>query len=87
MSDRIVIRGEAYLAIETLAECFEVRVRWVREVYDRGLLGHGERRGESLYVEARMLDRMAEIRRLHALLDADLAAIELFLDALDEPVA
>lgn len=79
----VVIHGEAYLTIETIAECFEVKATWVEAVYQQGLLGTGERRGETLYVQACMLDRMAEIRRLNTLLDEDLSAIALFFETLD----
>ena len=79
---QLVIRGEAYLMIETVAECFQVQSAWVQAVYHRGLLGAGERRGESIYIQARMLDRVAEIQRLNILLDEDMNAVALFIDNL-----
>ena len=40
MSGATVWRGdEAYLRLETVAELYRVRVVWLREVADRGLLG------------------------------------------------
>jgi len=79
----VVIRGEAYLTIETVAECFEVKATWVEQVFHHGLLGSGEQRDGVLYIQAVMLDRMAEIRRLNTLLDEDLNAIVLFFETLD----
>lgn len=78
---KVVIRGEAYLAIDTIAECFEVETTWVEAVYRRGLLGAGEERDKVTYVEAGMLDRVAEIQRFYLLLDRDLNAVVLFFEA------
>lgn len=77
---RIVIRGESFLTLETVAECFHVQVAWVREVYDAGLLGPGERVGGDLAIPASNLDRMALIQRLHRHYGIDLELIEIVLE-------
>lgn len=77
---RIVIRGESFLTLATVAECFHVQVTWVREVYDAGLLGRGERVGDELAIPAAHLDRLALIQRLHRHYGLDLELIEVVLE-------
>jgi hypothetical protein len=81
MSERhIVIRGESFVTLSTVAEFFEVQVAWVREVYEAGLLGPGERVGEELAIPATELDRVATIQRLHRHYGVDLELIEFVLE-------
>jgi len=75
----VVVRGQRFVSLETVAECYEVEVAWVREVYDFGLLGPGEVVEGTIAVAAAMLERMAEIRRL-TLIGGDLAVIAVLLD-------
>ena len=65
MRGRLVIRGELYLTLETVADCYQVDCDWLEEVYELGLLGRGERSGEGVAITARKLDRVAEILQLH----------------------
>lgn len=81
MSDRIVIRGEAFVTLATVAECFHVQSTWVREVYDAGLLGRGERVGDELAIAVVELDRMAKVERLHRHYGLDLATIEIVIES------
>lgn len=80
--DRIVVAGESYLTVERAAECFAVRTSFVLELYGRGLLGAGVHRHDALFIASDMLDRLAQIERLHRLMGADLDAIELWLEVL-----
>ena len=75
----IRIRGELYLTLEAAAECYQVEVEWVRRVYELDLLGPGQPLEQSTAIAARMLDRLAEIRRLHLHTGMDLEAIALVL--------
>ncbi|QDU83960.1 hypothetical protein Pla163_10610 [Planctomycetes bacterium Pla163] len=74
------IDGELYLRLETVAEIYRVRVAWLHEVCDHGLLGDVEHEGASICVAAVQLDRVATIVRLHHALGLELAAIVLALD-------
>jgi len=86
----IVLRGEAHVTLEAAAECYSVRVEWVREVYELGLLGRGEAVGDAgratVAVAATALDRLAEIIRLHRHHGMDLDEVERFLELLRSSV-
>ena len=72
---RIVIGGELHLTLQAVAECYRVEVAWLQDAYDLGMLGRGRRQGETIVIAARMLDRVAEIVRLHVYYSLDLNAI------------
>lgn len=76
----IVIRGERYVTLAAVAESFEIELTWVQEVYDFGLLGQGETVGGSVAIAARLLDRVAAIRRMNRVQGVNLAGIALLLD-------
>jgi hypothetical protein len=59
------IRGEAFVTLETAAECYQVEMRWIEEIYRHGFLGRGERVGSSFAVPAAELDRLAAVVRWH----------------------
>lgn len=81
MSLRVLeIRGEVFVTLESAAECYQVEVRWVEEVYDNGLLGQGEKVGPSLAVRATQLDRLAAILRWHRHHGLELEAILALLE-------
>lgn len=77
----IEIRGEVYLTLELAAECFEVEVAWVREVYDTGLLGRGEATRAGLAIPAEGLDRLARVVHLARHLGVELELVGLVLDS------
>ena len=77
--DRLQIDGELYLSLETVAELYEVKVVWLREAYDSGLLGSGVDKGPSVCIEAVQMDRVATLVRMHVTLGLDLDAITLAL--------
>jgi hypothetical protein len=81
-SQPILIEGEAYFSLETLAEIYAVEVHWLQEVYDHGLLGPGVNSGPHLCVASIQMDRVATIVRLHSCLGLDVFDIRLELDAL-----
>jgi hypothetical protein len=86
MTDRpkLTIHGEMYVTLSSLADTYRVEVEWVREVYDYGLLGTGEHVDDDIAVTAAMLDRMAEVCRLHDLLGVNLPGIAIILDLLED---
>ncbi|MEM9800657.1 MAG: hypothetical protein AAGA20_10045 [Planctomycetota bacterium] len=73
----IVVEGESFLAIETVAEVFHVDVVVLREAYAVGLLGRCLERERKVLVAARSLDRVARLVRMRAVLGLDLETIEL----------
>jgi hypothetical protein len=79
----LVIKGETHVTLAAAAECYAVRVEWVREVFELGLLGPGEvvedAGGEAVAVVAAALDRLAEIIRLHRHHGMDMDEVERFL--------
>ena len=68
---------ERFLTLEVVAAWFEVRVTWLEEVYEAGLLGAGARRRETIELAASELDRVARIIRLHHYEGVDLSGIAL----------
>lgn len=73
MSAIVLLRdGEAYLRLETVAELYRVRVVWLREVAERGLLGPLERSDEGPLIACVQLDRVATLVRLSVHLGVDL---------------
>jgi hypothetical protein len=80
MSRIVYIREEAYVALSTIADCYECSEAWVREVYDVGLLGTGEIRDELTLVRADAMDRVARILRLSAVHGLELDVIVHLLD-------
>jgi hypothetical protein len=73
------VDGELYLSLETVAELYEVKVVWLREAYDSGLLGSGVAKGPTVCIAAIQMDRVASLVRLHVTLGLDLDAIALSL--------
>ncbi|MCP3916099.1 MAG: hypothetical protein GY711_11125 [bacterium] len=81
MSERtFLVEGKLYLSVEAVAEVYEVRAVWLREVCDRGLLGPAVRTRPTLSIAAVELDRVATIVRLHEVFGLDLEAIDLALE-------
>lgn len=69
------VDDELYLSLEVVAELYEVRVFWLHEVYDLGLLGEGVDADSSVCIAAFQLDRVARIVRLHRVLGFDAETI------------
>lgn len=76
---RVYIEGELYLTVETVAEIYQVRAVWLREVCDHGLLG-GVVSETDLCIAAIQLDRVAAIVRLGQGWGLDLETIALVLE-------
>ena len=83
MSEVLVIRGERYVTVTRVAELCEVRVEWLREVVDYGLLEPVERVGDELAIAARLLDRVAVIQRLSLVQGVNLPGIAIILDLME----
>lgn len=79
-SESLVIRGEVYVSLSTIAACYDVQLQWVEEVYEFGLLGTGESVGEQIAVAAVKLERMARIVRLHFHYGVNLTGLPGLLD-------
>ena len=76
----ITIRGEAYLTLDALANCYEVEVSFLVAVYEVGLLGRGERVADTFAVATTNLDRLARILQLHRQQGLDVSGIASFLE-------
>ena len=61
---RVVIHDESYMTLDLVAECYGVDVEGVERVYRLGLLGAGEQVEGKPAIPSRMLERVAELRRL-----------------------
>jgi hypothetical protein len=79
------IRGERYLTLAAIAEAYAVEESWLHEVYALGLLGPGEELEQGIAVSARMLERVAVIRRLSVVQGVNLPGIAIILDLMQEP--
>jgi hypothetical protein len=79
----LVLHGELYLTLAGVAERCTVRLEWIEELYEYGLLGEGERVGDEIAIAAALLDRVARIRRLHEGQGVNLPGIAIILDLLE----
>jgi hypothetical protein len=61
---RVVIRDESYMTLDLVAECYDLDLEWVERVYRLGLLGSCEQVEGRPAIPSRMLERVAEVRRL-----------------------
>ena len=78
---RRIVAGELYLSLETVAEIWHVETGWLAEIHGRGLLGRSVDLETEVFVAVAEMDRLASIVRLARILEGDLAALELELDA------
>jgi hypothetical protein len=76
---RVTIRGETFLTLETVAECYEIELQWVERIYRLGLLGRGEDVEGHAAIASTMLERVAEILRLCRHQGVDPTLVGLFL--------
>jgi hypothetical protein len=79
MGRTITIRGETYIHIEDVAACYHCSAAWLLEAHDLGLLDRVEEVDGALAISAALLDRVAEIVRLHEHLGVELWGIRLAL--------
>ena len=73
------IDGELFLSVETVAEVYAVKLLWLREVCDSGLVSGALDRDDTVWIAAVELDRVAAIVRLRAVLGDDVQAIAALL--------
>ncbi|MFT4515529.1 MAG: hypothetical protein ACI91B_004244 [Planctomycetota bacterium] len=76
----VIIRGEVHVSLSAVAGCYGVRVDWVEEVYELGLLGTGEQVADDVVISAEQLDRVAHIVRLHFYQGVNLSGVSMLLD-------
>jgi hypothetical protein len=81
---KITIAGESYLTLESISECYECEVTWLREAYEFGLFGGGRVHFGTIVLSVRVLDRVAEVIRLGRYQGLGFDAIFVMLG--DEPV-
>lgn len=82
MTHTLVIGGQRYISLKDAAKCYNVKVTWVREIYEFGLLGDGEETRLGIAIPTEMLERLATIRRIQLQQGINLAGIALLLDML-----
>ena len=75
----VTIRGETYLTLETVADCYDCELAWVEQIFHLGLLGTGERVEGLVAIPSRMLERVAEVLRLCRYHGVDPSVVELLL--------
>ena len=79
---RLVIRGETYITLDVVAECYGCEIEWVEHVYRLGLLGAGEQVEGTAAIPSYMLERVAELMRLCHHHGIDPAVVDLLLEEL-----
>lgn len=72
-------REEVWITLETVADCYAVDVQLMREVYELGLIGPGQRTEAGVAIAAEALDRVAVVLRLHLQQGVNLPGIALIL--------
>ncbi len=82
---RLVVRGETYVSLEAAAECYQLELTFVHEVYRAGLLGPGELTELGPAIPIPMLERLARIVHLTRHLELELDLVALFLAGEDAP--
>jgi len=80
----LLIRGERYVAVSRVAELYGVRVEWLLEICEAGLLDPLERAGDEPAIPARRLDRLGLIHRLNVAQGVNLPGVAIILDLLEE---
>lgn len=83
MSGPLLIRGERYVALSRVAQLWDVRVEWLLEVCEAGLLDPLERAGDEPAIAARLFDRLATIHRLNVVQGVNLPGVAIILDLLE----
>jgi hypothetical protein len=63
--DGVVVRGELYLWVESVAATFETSTGWIAEACELGLIARFERIDGRLALSAVELDRVARLTHLH----------------------
>ncbi len=77
--DRFIEGGRSWVALTTLAGCFECEVTWLDTVYARGLLGEGIARSGMVLVESQYVEQLAVVYRMTFHYGLDLETVELLL--------
>jgi len=83
MSEPLLIHGERYVTAARAAELYDVRVEWVIEIAEFGLLEPVEHVGDELAIAARLLDRLATIHRLNVTQGVNLPGIAIILELME----
>jgi hypothetical protein len=83
VSEPLILHGERYVTAARAAELYGVRVEWVLEVVDYGLLEPVEHVGAELAIAARLLDRLATIHRLNVTQGVNLPGVAIILELME----
>lgn len=78
-AEHVLIRDRVYIPLPAVAECYQLEIEWLREVYEIGLLGAGERIEQETVIELAMLDRVAAVWRLNRVAGVNLEGVVLLL--------
>ncbi len=78
------IQGESWVTLEVVAECYDCEVAWVEEVWRAGLIGSGRRIEGGVAVRAVMLERVADVVRLHRHQGVALELVAALLEPLED---
>ena len=81
---RIRIEEESYLSLDGISECYQCQVAWLQEAYELGLFGSGREHAGRLVLSVTILDRVAEVIRLHRYEGLGLDAIVILLGEVRE---
>ena len=79
------IEGETYVTLEAISQCYQCEVQWLQEVYEAGLFGGGRRYEGTVVFHVTLLDRAAEVVRLHRYQGLGLDAIVVLLGEPSDP--
>jgi len=77
---RFLVRGELYLSLETVADCYSIEVAWLEECAAFGLFELASLDEHTRALSGAALERVAEILRLRASSGLELPALALWLE-------
>jgi hypothetical protein len=88
MSELVVrIEGQTWVTLETISECYQCEVTWVRQACELGLFGRARVHAGTLVVRTTVLDRVASAWRLSRYEGLSFDAIVVLLGEPDEDEA
>ena len=77
--DYFVIDGVRWVTVDAIARCYTVKIEWVREVVELGLVDTGVEREGTITIRASELERVAKIVQLHFYQGIELSSVRVLL--------